>query len=169
VKEIASAAAQPRNDNGFKFIIIGDGELRQELENYAKALGIEDIVEFKGWVKDLRKIYEEMDILVLTSLNEGTPVSIIEAMAAAKPVVTTKVGGVSDVVQDGKSGYMVNSNDEEGFSEKLLDLVKNPDRRKSFGAYGRESVKNRFSKERLIKDMEELYNNILNGFPLSRE
>ncbi|MBU4342763.1 MAG: glycosyltransferase family 4 protein [Candidatus Omnitrophica bacterium] len=148
-----------------KFVIIGDGELRQELENYARGLGIEEIVEFRGWVKDVSEIYRDLDIVVLTSLNEGTPVSIIEAMAAGRPVIATNVGGVADIVEDGKSGYLVESDNEEVFSEKLLDLINNPTKRRMFGEYGRGLVKDRFSKDRLIKDTEGLYNNILDGFP----
>jgi len=144
-----------------KFVIIGDGQLRRELENYAKELGIENIVEFRGWVKDVAEIYRDMDILVLTSLNEGTPVSIIEAMASARPVVATDVGGVRDVVEDGKSGYLVKPGDERDFSEKLTGLINDRDRRVRFGEYGRKSVRERFSKERLIKDIYKLYNNVL--------
>ncbi|MBU1006932.1 MAG: glycosyltransferase family 4 protein [Candidatus Omnitrophica bacterium] len=146
-----------------KLIVIGDGELRAELEAYARELGIYDIVEFRGWVKDLREVYGDLDIVVLTSLNEGTPVSLIEAMAAARPVVATRVGGVGDVVSDGKNGYLVKSGDVEGFAEKLSELIKDRDKRLKFGEEGRRSVKDRFSKDRLIKDVKELYNNILSG------
>jgi len=149
------------------YIIIGDGELRGELEKYAEELGIIDSVEFKGWVKDLKAIYEELDIVALTSLNEGTPVSLIEAMASARPVVATRVGGVADIVEDGKSGYLVESEDVEEFSRKLADLIKDPEKRSKFGEYGRNIVKNRFSKERLIKDIEKLYNNTLQKIKIS--
>jgi glycosyltransferase involved in cell wall biosynthesis len=145
----------------YRIVVIGDGELRGELENYARKLGIIDMVEFMGWVKDLKAIYEGLDIVVLTSLNEGTPVSLIEAMASARPVAATRVGGVADIVQDGKSGYLVESGDEENFGRKLIDLIKDPERRRKFGEYGRNIVRNRFSKERLIKDTKELYNNTL--------
>ena len=144
-----------------KLIVIGDGELREDLEESARELGITDIVEFHGWVKDLREIYSGLDIVALTSLNEGTPVSIIEAMAAGRPVVATDVGGVKDIVEDGKSGYLVASEDEEKFSERLVDLIKDPERRKRFGQCGREAVRNRFSKDRLIKDIKELYKGML--------
>lgn len=150
-------------DRGLRvqFSVIGDGELRQELENYAKELGIADIVEFKGWVKDLREIYSGLDIVVLMSLNEGTPVSIIEAMAAARPVVATEVGGVSDIVQDGKNGYLIRDKGDDCFAERLLDLINNCEKRKRFGLYGRELATKRFSKERLIGDIETLYRTIL--------
>ena len=143
-----------------KFVIIGDGELRRELENYARELGIEEIVEFKGWVKDVAEIYRDLDIVVLTSLNEGTPVSIIEAMAAGRSVVATNVGGVADIVEDGKSGYLIESGDGEGFANRLADLIKDPDKRKRFGGRGREIVRDRFSKDRLIRDMERVYGEI---------
>ncbi len=149
------------NDISIRFVIVGGGELRQDLEAYVKKLGIADIVEFRGWVKDLCEIYRDLDIVVLTSLNEGTPVSIIEAMAGARPVVATRVGGVGDIVQDGKSGYLVESNDEKVFVERLLDLVNDSTKRRMFREYGRGLVKDRFSKDRLIKDMEELYDELL--------
>ena len=144
-----------------KIAVIGDGEMREELEKYVIELGIEDKVEFRGWIKDLKAIYEGLDIVVLTSLNEGTPVSLIEAMAAGRPVVTTNVGGVKDIVEDGKSGYLVESGNVEEFTKKLLELVRDPEKRRTFGQNGRNIVKNRFTKERLIKDTKELYNNTL--------
>ncbi len=144
-----------------KIRVIGDGELRQELEDYARELGIEDIVEFKGWVKDLREIYEGLDIVALTSSNEGTPVSIIEAMAAARPVVATNVGGVSDIVQDGTSGYLINSNDGNIFSERLLTLIKDHGKRKQFGRSGRETIGMRFLKQKLIEETQRLYSDLL--------
>lgn len=155
--------AKRLRENKVKFIIIGDGELRLELEKYVRELGIEDIVEFRGWIKDVSEIYRDLDILVLTSLNEGTPVSIIEAMAAARPVVATDVGGVRDIVENGKSGYLVEPDNEEVFIEKLLDLIDDSSKRRMFGEYGRGLVKDRFSKDRLIKDMEGLYNKLLNN------
>jgi glycosyltransferase involved in cell wall biosynthesis len=145
----------------YRIIVIGDGELRSELEKYVEELGIKDKVEFKGWVKDLKSIYEKLDIVALTSFNEGTPVSLIEAMAAGKAVISTDVGGVKDIVNEGKSGYLVGSGNTGEFSEKLRELIENPEKRKAFGLNGRDIVKNRFAKERLIKDTEKLYNIIL--------
>jgi glycosyltransferase involved in cell wall biosynthesis len=143
------------------YTVIGEGELRQDLENYAKELNIEDIVRFMGWVKDSSNIYRELDIVVLTSLNEGTPVSIIEAMAAGRPVVATDVGGVSDLVDNEKSGYLVESDNEGIFADRLRDLIMNQEKRNKFGVKAKELAKNRFSKERLLKDTEKLYNTCL--------
>jgi len=150
-----------RQTRPYRIIVIGDGEMRGELEKYVEELGIIDSVEFRGWVKDLNAIYEELDIVALTSLNEGTPVSLIEAMAGGRPVVATNVGGVKDIVKDGASGYLVESGNVEEFSNRLVELIKDPEKRRAFGLSGRDIVKNRFSKERLIKDTERLYNTIL--------
>ncbi|MFH1479380.1 MAG: glycosyltransferase family 4 protein [Candidatus Omnitrophota bacterium] len=144
-----------------RFVVVGDGELGEELENYAEKLGIKDMIEFKGWIRDLPKIYKELDIVSLTSLNEGTPVSLIEAMAAGRSVISTNVGGVSDVIEDGKSGYLVTPGNADEFTEKLMDLVKDPAKREEFGRNGRILVEKRFSKERLVNDMAKLYNDIL--------
>ena len=86
------------NDKKVKFVLIGDGELRQTLKNYAFEKGLKDQVIFYGWEKNIPMIYADLDILALTSLNEGTPVSIIEAMAASVPVITTGVGGIKDLL-----------------------------------------------------------------------
>jgi glycosyltransferase involved in cell wall biosynthesis len=145
----------------YRIVVIGDGEMRGELEKNAEEFGMRDRIEFKGWIIDLKAIYEELDIVALTSLNEGTPVSLIEAMAAGRPVVATNVGGVKDIVKDGMSGYLVESGNAEEFNKRLLELIKDSEKRRKFGEYGRNMVKERFSKERLIKDTEKLYNKLL--------
>lgn len=161
VLDCARNLKQYARSNSIRIIIVGDGEMRDELGRYAQELGTESVVEFRGWVKDLKAIYEELDIVVLTSLNEGTPVSLIEAMAGARPVIASRVGGVPDIVRDGINGYLVESGDIEAFTEKLSELIKDPEKRGIFGQNGRKMVQERFSKERLIKDTKELYNNLL--------
>ncbi len=144
---------------GFKIkhLIIGDGEERMALEAYAKELDISRSVLFCGWYEDMADIYSDLDIVVLTSLNEGTPVALIEALAAGRPVVATEVGGVRDVVEDGVSGYCVASGDINAFARRIADLIADPGKRVEFGAKGREAVRVKFSKERLIEDMAKLY------------
>ena len=112
-------------DHEFCLLVVGDGELRRDLESQASALGIESRIRFLGWRFDLERIYADLDIVVLSSLNEGTPVSLIEAMAAGKAVVATKVGGVPDLVEDGKTGVLVPSKDPEALTEAILQLLKN--------------------------------------------
>jgi len=144
-----------------KFIIVGDGELRHELENYAGGLGIKDKVVFLGWRRDLENIYADLDIVCLTSLNEGTPVSLIEAMASGKSVVATDVGGVRDIVKNNENGLLVQSNDVDGFNKALLNMLEDREKRLEMGRYGRKFVNENFRKERLIKDTENLYNSLL--------
>ena len=140
-----------------KFLIVGDGPLRQELETYAERLGIKENVNFTGWIKDLDKIYSKLDIAVLTSLNEGTPVALIEAQAAGLPCVAINVGGVANVVEEGKSGFLIPGQDIERFSQALIRLLNDSALMKSMGEYGKNKVKDKFSKERLFKDIESLY------------
>ena len=144
-------------DKRIKFLIVGDGHLRSELENYAKKLGIKQDVIFTGWVKDLTQVYSELNIVALTSLNEGTPVALIEAQAAGRPCVATNVGGVPNVIEDGRSGFLVPSQDIKRFIERLFKLLNNPMLMRTMGKYGRNIVKEKFSKNRLIKDIEALY------------
>ncbi len=140
-----------------KFIIVGDGECLKEIKEKAIELGIEKRVMFTGWRQDLDTVYADMDIVALTSLNEGTPVSLIEAMASAKPVVSTSVGGVSDVVTHGVNGFLTESNNAKDLSDKLLELLGDKEKREKFGLNGREAVRAKYSKERLVKDIELLY------------
>jgi glycosyltransferase involved in cell wall biosynthesis len=174
------AAAKVIADNPgirLKFKIIGDGELRKDLEEYSYKLNIQEQVDFLGWQKDLVNIYSNLDVVALTSINEGTPVSLIEAMASGRVVVATDVGGVRDLL-GGKvgttvkpdvdfmvleRGVIVKSGDVNGFTEALVYLLDNSKLRKDMGIAGREYVRRNFGKERLIRDVEGLYEEILLG------
>ena len=156
----------------FKFLVVGDGELRQDLITYARELGVLNAFIFAGWQKDMPSIYDALDIVALTSLNEGTPVSLIEAMANAKPVVATDVGGVRDLMgvfdEESKDGYtraqhgiLVPSGDGEGLARALSFLQENRKVSDVMAKRGREFVRNRYSQERLVKDIKALYKGIL--------
>jgi len=144
-----------------KFIIIGDGELREELETYAGQLGILNDVIFTGFRQDLPEVYADLDIVVLTSINEGTPVSVIEAMASGKPVVATKVGGVSSLVKDNVTGFLVKSGDVRSFSEAILKLLKNPEIRQKMGRKAREEVFPYYDVSELVKRIDCLYTQLI--------
>jgi glycosyltransferase involved in cell wall biosynthesis len=145
------------------FLVVGDGELRAELEAYVAELGLAGRVIFTRWRRDLPRIYADLDVVALSSLNEGTPVSLIEAMAAAKPVVATRVGGVADVVLDKKSGYLVQSENAEGLARGILDLLRAPDRAREMGLAGRAAVHPKYASETLLANMERLYLELLKG------
>ncbi|MBI3658303.1 MAG: glycosyltransferase family 4 protein [Acidobacteria bacterium] len=144
-----------------RFLIVGDGELRRHLEQLVEEFGLKGRVTFWGWRKDLALVYAAADVVVLTSSNEGTPVTLIEAAAAGKPVVSTNVGGVCDVVEEGRSGFLTPAGDVERFYRKLLELLEDPGKRAAFGAYGRAHVARKYSKEALLRNIERVYHEAL--------
>ena len=144
-----------------RFIVIGNGELREELENLASELGIKKCVIFCGFRDDLVNIYADLDIVVLSSLNEGFPVSIIEALAAKKPVVATDVGGVKELVEDKVTGVLVPKQNPQRLAQGIIYLLKNPQKALRFGENGRKKVYPAFDYTRLVSDIEGLYENLL--------
>lgn len=154
-----------------KAFIIGDGETRKDLENVATEVGIRFSTEnsaehlhplvFTSWRSDVDVINAGLDIICLTSYNEGTPVSLIEAQAANKPIVSTRVGGIADVVAEGETALLSDVHDTEKFSGDLLMLVEDDELRKRLGYKSHEHVMERFSYQRLVKDMSQLYFELL--------
>jgi len=143
-------------------IIVGDGPLRLALEQQARELGLlPDGVIFLGQVSDMRPIYWEADILVLTSDHEGTPHVVLEAMSSGLPVVATKVGGVPEVVQNGLTGYLTPPDDENSMVEALLRLAHQPSLRAEMGASGRAYVGQNHSFRQLPFWLKKLYEEVL--------
>jgi len=140
--------------------IIGDGHLRPALEQKARELGIADRVRFLGTRDDPEVFYREADLVVLTSRNEGTPLTILEAMAAGVPVLATAVGGVPDLLGDDR-GVMVPRGDVPGFVDALSRLAGDTALRAKLAAAGREFVSRHYAKERLVRDIRELYERLL--------
>ena len=143
------------------FLIVGDGELRHELERTASACGVADRTRFLGWRRDLTTIYGATDVFLLTSLNEGTPVALIESLAAAVPGVSTDVGGVRDVIGAGEVGLLAPPGDAAALAGCVLRLLRNPAERQTMGGRGRQSVVSRFGLTRLIDDVEALYRELV--------
>jgi len=144
-----------------QFLIVGDGELRPALERRARAIGLDGSVRFLGWRRDLEYLYADFDLVVLSSLNEGTPVSLIEAMAAGLPVVATRVGGIPDLVADGKTGLLVPPRDPGALSRAMQLLLDDPCRRREMGALGRQVVAPLHGAAALIERMSGLYDSLL--------
>ncbi len=144
----------------FVFLLVGDGDLRTDLEMQARQLGVPQ-VRFLGWRGDLETIYGATDIFVLTSRNEGTPVALIEAMAAGVASVSTDVGGVRDVISSSELGSLVPSGDLNALVAAVLDLADDPARRLELGRQARASVRVRFQATRLTRDIVELYGQVL--------
>lgn len=138
-----------------KFVIVGDGELRGELEEYVNKLGLENVI-FTSWQKNVDVVNAGLDIICLTSKNEGTPVSLIEAQASGKPIVSTRVGGIENVVKPNETAFLSEVGDMDAFSSGLLKLIQDDELRKEFGLKGNH-VLQQFHFTRLVNDFRELY------------
>ncbi|MEE9196864.1 MAG: glycosyltransferase, partial [bacterium] len=150
--------------------VVGDGERREELERRARELLPEGRARFVGWRFDLPIVYNDLDAVVLCSVNEGTPVSLIEAMAAGRPVVATAVGGVGDLlgsrggglpgpgrVEEAERGLVVPVRDPAALAEALRRIRKEPEKAANRSRAGRSYVEGRFGVERLVADLSALY------------
>jgi len=156
---------------GMRFVIIGDGSLRENLEEQARELGLTGDVVFLGTREDPEFFYPALDVVALTSHNEGTPLTLIEAMACERPVVSTAVGGVVDLlgamVADGEGytvcerGLSVESGNVEGFAAALRRLAQDGNLRNELGRRGREFVVSNYAKERLLADISTLYEELV--------
>jgi glycosyltransferase involved in cell wall biosynthesis len=143
-----------------RLAVVGDGALRPELEQLAADLGVAERVWFAGYRADMVSVATSSDIAVLSSDNEGTPVSLIEAAAAGTPAVATRVGGVPDVVTD-ETGLLAPAGDFEGLGRAIAALAADPEGRARMGARARDHVASRFSIARLLSDMNSLYDELL--------
>ncbi len=158
------------------FLIVGDGELRRDLQDLTQRLCLSDQVVFTGWMKEMAPVYADLDVLALTSHNEGTPVTVIEAMAAGVPVIATDVGGVRGLISDVgfriseleegefevcERGVLVNPGDVEAFAHGLQYLLEHPDSCKEMGQRGRDYALKHHGKERLIADIDRLYQSLI--------
>ncbi|MDE3074163.1 MAG: glycosyltransferase family 4 protein [Chloroflexota bacterium] len=154
-----AAAEIQRHRPDIHFAVIGDGERRAELEAYAKAHGARVI--FTGWETDLPEVYAALDAVCLTSLNEGSPVALIEALTAGKPVVSTAAGGVVDLIQDGETGLLVRERNAGDFAAALLRVLDSPREAQAMGSRGRAAVYPAYDIGRLAADMDALYRDLL--------
>jgi glycosyltransferase involved in cell wall biosynthesis len=146
-----------KRSDRFLFLIAGDGELRPALQARADQLGLGPRVRFLGWRGDLETLYGATDVFVLTSRNEGTPVALIEAMAAGVASVSTDVGGVRDVVTASRLGALVPFGDPGALADAVAALADAPGRRAEIGQAARASVRERFHAKRLLDDIKTLY------------
>jgi len=150
----------------FVALFIGEGELKGGLRNSVKKLNLEDTILFLGRrsPKEIVDLLSVTDIFVLSSLREGLPTSIIEAMAAGCPVVATSVGGVSELVAEGVTGFLVNSGDVEGLASRLILLLDNSELRVKMSVAGKLRAINKFSLPRMVSEYESLYKNLFSVY-----
>lgn len=167
LKEISRSGTGPR----FRFVIIGDGGLRDNLETQTDRLGLKDEVVYLGTRADAEFFYPALDVVALTSHNEGTPLTLIEAMANERAIISTAVGGVVDLLgstianEEGyticERGISVASGDVDGFARGLDRIIGDEALRRELGSRGGEFVRENYPKERLIRDISLLYEELL--------
>ncbi len=147
-----------------RFLFLGGGAKEgPALRNKARALGIERFVTFTGYRKDVHRLYEVMDISVLTSLSEGLSVTLLESMTHGLPVVATKVGGNPEVVVDGRTGYLVPPKDDHSLAERIVKLLRDPGLRIRMGEEGRKRVERHFQIRDVANRYLELYKGVIPG------
>jgi glycosyltransferase involved in cell wall biosynthesis len=155
------AAARARQAGApVELAVIGDGAERPALQSLARELGIGETVHFLGYRRDLARIAAAADVAVLSSDNEGTPVSLIEAAAAGTPAVATDVGGVAEVVAP-ETGILVPPGDEPAFARALVDIVNEPELRRAMGERARERALSRYSLDGMLRAISELYEELV--------
>jgi glycosyltransferase involved in cell wall biosynthesis len=150
----------PKEQSWF-LVIVGDGPLREKLEISAAEKGIREKVKFTGIREDTEEIYPTFDVFLLSSNREGMPLVLIEAMACARPVVTTDVGGIKNIVFDDRNGYLVQPGNIAVMMDRLERLSRDADMRTRFGQFGRSFFEKYLSEEGMIEKYEQLFREIL--------
>ena len=143
------------------FLLAGEGELSDSLRALARELGIDDSTFFLGRCENVAELLSVSEVCVLSSKAEGFSNSILEYMAAARPVVVTDVGGAREVVVEGETGYLVSSGDDAMMAARLIELLRDPEKARLMGGRGRRVVEEKFSCEAQLARTEELYDQLL--------
>ncbi len=165
IKDHATMLRAMHRLDGVHLAVVGDGEMRQALTEQVRAAGLSDRVHFTGWRYDMAATLSDLDVVVLTSRNEGTPAALIEALAARRAVVATDVGGVKAVVVNDETGLLVEPGDEAGIAEKISRLLASPGLRKRLGFAGREHVREHFGERSLVEAIRAVYDGLLTRPP----
>lgn len=144
-----------------KFLLVGDGILHKHIERLINRFNLQKQVILTSWRKDISRILTGIDIFVLTSLWEGLPISVLEAMASCKPVIATDTGGIREVIIEGKTGFLVQPQDIKKMSVKLITLLKNENLRKQIGQNARDYLSFNFYLKDMIENNQNLYGNLI--------
>lgn len=140
-----------------KFILVGDGFLRKRIERIVYRYGLKKDFIFTGWRRDVGRILSIIDIFVLTSLWEGVPIAVLEAMALGKPVVVTDTGGISEIIKDKFNGFLVKCGDVEGISNIVVDLLKDENLKDKISQNARDSIDSRYNIPSMVEATKKLY------------
>jgi glycosyltransferase involved in cell wall biosynthesis len=144
-----------------KFLLIGDGSLRPGIEKLVSKNGLDGQLVLAGWRSDIPRIMSAIDVFVLTSLWEGLPISVLEAMAASLPVVATDTGGIKEVISSGDNGFLVRTRDINLMTDYVVDLLRDEGLRRRIGSRGSASIEGRLGVEEMTRKTQGLYSAII--------
>ena len=165
---LEAAASVARKDERLHFVLVGDGPLKNEIANQAKQLGIGERVHLLGDRSDARLLVSSFDVSVLTSLSEGLPNTVMEAMSAGVPVVATAVGGTRELIDHGETGFLIPPANVAALTEQILFVLRNEAQCREVAQRGREFINSRFSMRRMVESVERLYEELM-ADPLAGE
>lgn len=157
------ALARIKNNYDFQVVIVGEGPEKNSLQDLVSHLKLDDNVKFLGAMEDTIPVLKAMDIFVLPSLQEGLSLSILEAQACGLPVVATNVGGISEIVENERTGILTQPRDDESLGEAIQRFLDDPDAARRMGWEGRVLVNKQFSLEEMVKKVINVYNEVLTG------
>ncbi|MEI8386064.1 MAG: glycosyltransferase [Verrucomicrobiota bacterium] len=158
---IRVAAEVLKRHPGAVFLLAGEGPEEGMLRKLARESGLEERLHFCGYVPDARQVYLAADVLLMPSLFEGLPMTLLEAMAMRVPVVASALDGIAEVVDDGRDGFLVPSGDAKIFCERVCQLIENPSLARDMGAAASEKISRRFSAGRMCREVEQIYDRFL--------
>lgn len=147
-----------------RFLLVGDGPLREELLRHTAELGLEDVVHFAGLQDDVRPYIVAMDVYLMSSLFEGLPLALLEAMSMECPVVSTAVGGIPEVIRDGHNGFLVEPGNPELLAHVVGQVLSSPETLRQCGQRARTTVVEQFSMRRMIRDLESMYVHVVSRY-----
>jgi glycosyltransferase involved in cell wall biosynthesis len=162
VKEFLHAIPQIRAKvPDSRFILVGTGQREAEFRELAGMLMIDDVFFMPGFRKDVQRFYQLADLSVLTSFSEGLSITVLESMRHGVPVVATEVGGNPEIVQSGRTGYLVPAGNRERFAEAVIRLLRDPSLRERFGSAAQSVIADRFDLNRVVRDYQRVYSDVL--------
>ncbi len=160
-----AAVALPRRNPRVKLLIVGDGEERAQLEEFIGKLDLNRVLIFTGMRRDVPRLLKAMDVFALSSVSEGMPLTVLEAMAARLPVVATEVGALPELIEEGKTGFLVPIRHAVAMADKLEEFLANRQLAKSFGEAARHKVEREFTLEQMLQSYAELYESLWSATP----
>jgi len=146
-----------KKTNGIRFELAGDGPERPKIEDLIKKNGLDGTFLLRGFVSDTTPFYSGLDLYINTSVHEGIPMSVLEAMSYGIPIIAPNVGGLTEIIENGIQGFLVEGRDAEDFAEKCIALYKNESLRRQMGLAAREKIMKKFSLENMVQQYYHLY------------